>query len=264
MALNVIQKIAKICDSVTKKEKRPFTTAIILAAGKSTRMQNDEISKQMLEIDGVPVVVRSMLAFEGSDYVHEIIVVGTKDELSVYKDFKRIYNITKLKTAVEGGDCRAKSAEHGFLRISPKAKFVAIHDAARCLITTKDIDRTIKEAQRYGAAIAAKKATDTVKIADKFGFVKETPERSLSWHAQTPQVFKKTIYDISLAKTDKLDDKITDDAMMVERAGFHIKLVECKSENIKITKPEDLAVAADILTKQYQESISEEATEESA
>lgn len=252
MAIQVIQKIAKICDSITKKEKRPYTVAMILAAGKSTRMQNDEISKQMMMLDGVPVIVRTMLAFEGSDYIDEILVVATKEELFEYKTLKKAYNITKLKTAVEGGDCRAQSAAHGFARLPKQCKFVAIHDGARCLITPEDIERAVKEAHRYGAAIAAKKATDTVKIADKFGFVKETPERSSVWLAQTPQVFKKSLYEVSLSKAEKLDEKITDDAMLAANAGFHIKLVECKNENIKITTPDDLLIASRILEQRSQ------------
>ena len=246
MAIQVIQKIAELCDSITKKEKRPYTVAVILAAGKSTRMQNEATTKQMMALEGVPIIVRTMLAFESSDYVNEIIVVATKEELSVYKSFKKTYNITKLKTAVEGGECRAESASHGFARLPKQCKFVVFHDGARCLTTVEDIDRVIKEAQRYGAAIAAKKATDTVKIADKFGFVKETPERASVWLAQTPQVFKKSLYEVSLIKAEKLNEKVTDDAMLAENAGFHVKLVECRSENIKITTPEDIRIAESI------------------
>ena len=257
MAIQVIQKIAAICDLITKKEekdkqKHPYTVAIILAAGKSTRMGNDDVSKQMMMLDGVPVIVRTMLAFEKSQYIQEIMIVATKEELSMYRTFKKTYNITKLKLAVEGGDCRAQSALHGFDNLPKQCKFVAIHDGARCLITTEDIDRTVKEAQLNGAAIAAKKTTDTVKVADKFGFVKETPARVSVWLAQTPQVFKKSLYEVSIIKAEKLDEKVTDDAMLVESAGFHIKLVACKNDNIKITTPDDLFTAAHILEKRIE------------
>ncbi len=258
MAIQVIEKIAAICDSITKKDnkkenkKHPYTVAVILAAGKSTRMESADTSKQMMLLDGVPVVVRTMLAFEGSQYIQEIMVVATKEELPIYKTFKKTYNITKLKLAVEGGDCRAQSALHGFDNLPKQCKFVAFHDGARCLITTEDIDRTVKEAQLYGAAIAAKKATDTVKIADNFGFIKENPPRDTVWLAQTPQVFKKSLYDVALTKTEKLNDKITDDATLVASAGFHIKLVACKNENIKITTPDDLFTASHILETRIQ------------
>ena len=133
-------------------------------------------------------------------------------------------------------------------------KLLRLYDMARQGegITTEDIDRTVKEAQLYGAAIAAKKTTDTVKVADKFGFIKETPARDSVWLAQTPQVFKKSLYEVSIIKAEKLDEKVTDDAMLVESAGFHIKLVACKNDNIKITTPDDLFTAAHILEKRIE------------
>ena len=92
MAFHVIQKIEKICNQITKKDtkvKKPFTVAVILAAGKSERMQNPEQTKQMMKIDGIPTVVRSILAFEACSYIDEIIVVGLKEELQLYRDFKK-------------------------------------------------------------------------------------------------------------------------------------------------------------------------------
>ena len=252
MALNVIQKFAKICSGFTNTVKQPHTAAIVLAAGKGMRMESEEISKQMMEIDDIPIVVRSLLAFEKSKHIHEIIVVGTKEELPIYKTFKKVYNISKLKVAVEGGSCRAISASHGFEQVSKQCDFVAIHDAARCLITSDDIDHVIKEAYKYGAAIAAKKSTDTVKVADKDGFVEETPDRSLLWLAQTPQVFKKTLYKVALAKAEALDETVTDDAMLAENAGFKVKIAECKDENIKITVLNDIHIAKKILEQRAQ------------
>ena len=205
-----------------------------------------------MEINEIPIVVRSLIAFEQSECIQEIIVVGTKEELPIYKTFKRMYNLTKLKTAVEGGDCRAKSASHGFAMVPKKCAFVAIHDAARCLITARDIDRVAKEAYHSGAAIASKKVTDTVKVADKHGFVKETSDRSLLWLAQTPQIFKKSVYEVSLAKMGDLDEKITDDAMMAENAGFRVKLVECKDDNIKITTADDIFLAEKIIANRIK------------
>ena len=93
------------------------------------------------------------------------------------------------------------------------------------------------------------KRTDTVKKADENGFVTETIDRSLLWLAQTPQVFKKSVYEVSVSSAEKIDEKITDDAMLAELAGFHVKLVECMNENIKITNTSDLAIARDILMK---------------
>lgn len=252
MASNVIQKIAKICNQITKKDEkpqRPYTVGIILAAGKGERMQNPEKTKQMMEIDGIPIVVRSLLAFEACPCIDEIMVVGVKEELPLYREFKKIYGITKLKKAIQGCDCRAQSAERGFLSLPEQCEYLAFHDAARCLITPKDIEKVIRAGYRYGAAIAAKKATDTIKIANKDKFIESTPDRAMVWLAQTPQAFKKSLYEVALAKAEKLDEKVTDDAMLAENAGFHVRLVKCDSENFKITTPDDIAMAENTLRK---------------
>lgn len=255
MDFHIIQKIEKICNRITTektKSPKPYTVAIVLAAGKGSRMQNPEKTKQMMELGGIPIVVRSLLAFEACPCIDEIMVVGVKEELHIYKDFKKTYSITKLKKAIQGCDCRAQSAAKGFLSLPPEAEYLLFHDAARCLITPKDIERVVKSAYRYGAAIAAKKATDTIKIANRNKFIELTPERAMVWLAQTPQVFKKSIYEVALAKADRLDEKITDDAMLAENAGFHVRLVQCDDENFKITTPDDIEMAENTLRKRNE------------
>ncbi len=253
MSIKLIQKIGKTGFRLLKKGKRPFTSAIILAAGKGTRMKSEGITKQLMEINDMPIVVHTLLAFQKSRYIDEIVIVGAENELMIYKEFKRTYKISKLKMAVGGGSCRAVSAKHGFLSISKEAKFIAVHDAARCLITTEDIDRVIKEAYRTGAVIAAKKVVDTVKKIDKHGFITETIDRDSLWRAQTPQAFKRSVYEVALAKAGDLDATITDDAMLVSNAGFRIKVVECMNENDKVTTPEDLPIAQMILEKRRKQ-----------
>ena len=252
MPKKLFKSIGNACFHMLKKDKRPFTSAIILAAGKGERMKSEGVSKQMMDLEGKPVVVHTLLAFQRSRLVDEIIVVGAEHELEIYKELKRTYRLPKLKLAVGGGDCRAVSAQHGFLSVSKESKFVLIHDAARCLIATEDINRTIKEAYRFGASIAAKKATDTVKKVDSHGFITETVDRSSLWLAQTPQVFKRSIYEVALAKTATLDASVTDDAMLVSAAGFRVKVVECRHENIKITTQDDLPIARMILDKRRE------------
>ncbi len=250
MALHVIQNIAKICEKTTaKKDPKPYTVAIVLAAGQSARMQNDTKTKQMIEIDGIPVVVRSLLAFEACPCVDAIFVVGLKEELSTYSEFKKIYGITKLKKAIPGGECRAQSAEKGFFHLPKECEYVVFHDAARCLVSPKDVERVIRGGYRYGAAIAAKPATDTVKIANKDKYIESTPVRAAVWLAQTPQAFKKSLYEVALANAEKLDESVTDDAMLAENAGFHVKLIKCEDENIKITTSDDIFFAEYILEK---------------
>jgi len=246
----MIQTIAKACDRITQeKEKKPYTVAIVLAGGRGTRMQAGDQTKQMMEIDGIPMVVRTLLAFEACKYIDAIFVVGLKEELPIYSEYKKRYGITKLQKAIRGGECRAQSAEKGFFALPQECEYVAFHDAARCLINPKDIEHLVRAGYRYGAAIAAKKATDTVKIANKDKFIESTPDRSTLWLAQTPQVFKKSLYEVALAQAEKLDETVTDDAMLAENAGFHVRLVQCDSENIKVTTPEDIVYAENILHK---------------
>ena len=216
-------------------------------------MKSDGVSKQLMEIENMPVVVHTLRAFQKSRMIDEILVVGAESELELYKEFKKEYRIGKLKMAVGGGTCRASSAQHGFLSVSENCDFVVIHDAARCLITTEDIDRVVKEVYRTGAVLAAKKATDTIKKVDSHGFVTETVDRSSLWLAQTPQAFKHSVYEVAIAKAGSLDETITDDAMLVSNAGFRVKVVECLHENMKITTQEDLAVAKIILEKRRQQ-----------
>ena len=261
MSTKIIKKFGKVCFHLLKKDKRPFTSAIVLAAGKGERMKSEGLSKQLMEIEGKPVVVHTLLAFQKSRHVDEIIVVGAENELELYKEFKRIYKISKLKMAVGGGSCRAISAQHGFLSVAKECGTILIHDAARCLIMTEDIDRIIKETYRTGAAIAAKKATDTIKKTDSHGFITETVDRSSLWLAQTPQAFKKSVYEVALAKAPALDANVTDDAMLVSNAGFRVKVVECRNENIKITTPEDIPIATMILEKRRQQKENKKGTD---
>lgn len=254
LKFHIIKKIEKICSLISCRGRNRFTSAIILAAGKSERMNDKSVSKQLMEIDGIPVVIHSALAFQKSEKINEIIVVAAENEIPLYRDFRKKYSLSKLKIVTAGGASRAESAVRGFHNVSKECGFVAIHDAARCLITPGDIDRIVREAYRTGAAIAAKRATDTVKKTDENGFVAETIDRSLLWLAQTPQIFKKSVYEVSVSRAETIDETITDDAMLAERAGFHVKLVECLNENIKITDQRDLAIARDILIKRKAET----------
>ena len=246
-----LQKALNFLVPTTKKPD--FTSAVIVAGGSSTRMGNG-VSKQMLEIGGIPVVVQTLLAFERTPEIDEIIVVAKKDELELYKSFKSTYSITKLKKAVCGGDTRQKSAENGFEAISQKSKYVAIHDGARCLVTPDEISAVCQAAYAYGAATAATPATDTIKVANSAGFIEKTVDRSTVWHAQTPQIFGADLYRaaLAIAKRDKLE--VTDDCSLVEHIEHPIKLVECSRNNLKITSFEDVSRAKIVIRQRNKKN----------
>ena len=223
------------------------TSAIIVAAGSSTRMGGG-ISKQLLSLDNIPVVARTISAFEACEYITEIIVVAKKEEFPHYKEFAKEYGFKKLTKLVSGGATRQESVKNGFSAIDGKSRFVAIHDGARCLITPDQIRDVCRAAYKSGAATAATRSVDSVKLSNgKNLYIDSSADRNRVWLAQTPQVFKTEIYQQALvyAEIDKLE--VTDDNALVENLGCKIKLVECGKENIKITNKADVHLALAIL-----------------
>lgn len=228
--------------SLVRKNK---TAAVIVAAGQSLRMEG--VNKQVAVLCGVPVLVRSLLAFEVASTIDEIVVAARRDDCALVESWAEQYHITKLKSVTSGGDTRAESVRYAFDRISPTTKFVAIHDGARCLITPEAIEKVCRAAYRHNAATAAYRAGDTIKIADRHDFITSTPARHTVWHATTPQVFHADLYRAALA-TVYLPEA-TDDNQLVEKLPVPVKLVDCGRENIKITYPDDLAIAEMLLKK---------------
>lgn len=231
--------------------RRGKTSAIILCAGSSTRFSNE--NKQFAEVLGVPVVLRTVFEFEKSDLIGEIILVTKKEDIDDLKALVCKNGIKKVGCIVVGGNTRQESALRGFKHVSEKSKYVAIHDGARCLVTTEIIESVIKEADRHKAATAAYKVTDTIKLADKDGFVSKTIDRNLVWNVQTPQVFEKKLYNVCAYNAKQKDISATDDCMLVEAAGFKVKLVDTGKENLKITVKDDILLAEYILAKRGEE-----------
>lgn len=216
----------------------PYTSAVILAAGSGTRAGSN-LPKQFVMIDGIPVVIRTLTAFNKCDYVDEIVIVCSKDNEYFLNQSLKEQHFEKAVKVVAGGNSRAESAQNGVKGVSDRTEFVAIHDAVRCNISPIQISQVIFEAYQYNAAIAAIRITDTIKKIDSDGFIIETLDRSNIWRAQTPQVFSKKLYMDALENYKKLDLEITDDASLIEKIYGKIKVVECSEENIKITYPDD-------------------------
>lgn len=233
--------------------KRGKTSAIILCAGSSTRFSDQNENKQFAEVLGVPVILRTVLAFEKSDLIGEIILVTKKDDIDDLKSLVCQNGIKKVSCIVVGGDTRQESALRGFKHVSEKAKLVAIHDGARCLVTSEIIETVIKEADKYKAATAACRVTDTIKLADKEGFISKTIDRNLVWNVQTPQVFEKKLYNVCAYNAQQKGINATDDCMLAEGAGFKVKLVDTGKNNIKITIKDDIKLAEYILSTRGEE-----------
>jgi len=223
-----------------------FNSAVILAAGSGTRFGDDR-AKQFIELEGLPVIVRSAMAFEKSHEIHEIVVVTKEADIDGCRALLMKHGITKLTKVVSGGDTRQESAKRGFDSINPECDYVAIHDAARCLVTTNMIESAIEAAYVSGAAACAVKVTDTLKRTNGNNVITETIERENAWRVQTPQVFLADMYRAASYTAKKENIVATDDCALCERLGFQVRLVDCGQTNIKITYPEDILIAKAIL-----------------
>lgn len=240
------RRIAAVLKAVAgKPDPKYFTSAVIVAAGSSTRMGGG--SKQLAELCGIPVIVHTLRAFESTPCIHEIVVVARKSEIDLYRELIEAYSLTKITAIIAGGKTRQESVRLGLDAVDPKSAYIAISDGARCLLTEEMITRVCRNAYLHGAATAATRATDTVKLERRQAFIESTTDRRRTWQAQTPQVFKTNLY--RAAAYTALESKFegTDDNSLVEEIDYPVKLVDCGRENIKITTPVDLYIAEAIL-----------------
>jgi 2-C-methyl-D-erythritol 4-phosphate cytidylyltransferase len=225
---------------VRKNNGRQDTAALIVAGGKGLRF-GGPVRKQYLLLKGKPIVWWSLQAFEKSPSVRSMILVVPAEDVSRLHTRARTWMFRKLTAIVPGGVTRADSVREG-LRVVPEAcRYVAVHDAVRPLIKPETIEKVIQAARRSKAALAACLSKDTVKLANGDGYIHSTPAREKVWMAQTPQAFE-----IKLLKQAHQNGKsasVTDDAMLVERLGVKVRLVDAPADNMKITTPVDLMIA---------------------
>lgn len=224
--------------------------AIVLAAGSGKRM-NSTVHKQYLALGGKPVLYYSLKAFEESSVSFIILVTGAGEEEYCRREIIEKYGIQKIKQIVTGGKERYHSVYEG-LKAAGGADYVLIHDGARPFVDQGMILRSMEAVREYQACIVGMPVKDTIKIADRDNFTIDTPDRQQLWQIQTPQTFSyKMIYEAYKQMLMVEDDKITDDAMVLERmTGQRVKVIEGSYRNIKITTPEDLIAA-----EAYQKSI---------
>ncbi|MBU0672826.1 MAG: 2-C-methyl-D-erythritol 4-phosphate cytidylyltransferase [Candidatus Margulisbacteria bacterium] len=213
------------------------TVAIITAAGYGRRMGQP---KQFLEIEGKPILARTIAVFEQTKIIDEIIVVVNQEDVERVKKFK----YKKLKQVVAGGKERQDSVYNGLRALPADTEIVAIHDGARPFISPEIIEQSVDEALEVGAVVVGVPVKDTIKKVASSQVV-SSQDRNELWAAQTPQVFKKDI--ILKAYEAQAQAQVTDDAMLVEKLGIPVKMVLGSYQNIKITTPSDLQMAQGIL-----------------
>lgn len=223
-----------------------MNVAIIAAAGQGTRMAGKR-PKQFLQLAGAPIILHTLKAFERCDVIHEIIVVLTPEESNGFLSFTKEHDLRKVAKVVPGGATRAESVLQGLLAVDPATvEIVAVHDAVRPFVSADEIERTVAAAARTGAAILVSTPVDTMKQVSE-GAVVKTLDRTLLRNALTPQCFRYDLLRRAYAAADPADPELTDESSLVERLGVTIAAVEGSPRNIKITKPEDLAIGEAIL-----------------
>ena len=223
------------------------TRAIIVAAGRGERM-GAGVPKAFVEVGGLAMVVRSARAFDGAGSVSGIAVVVPADRVSVTRDLLR--GLTKDVTVVAGGERRQDSVRCGMAALpSGFDGVVLVHDAARPLVDAALIDLVSAAALHAGAAIPVLPVTDTVKRIDD-GIVRGTLDRSALAAAQTPQGFRLALLREAYDAADRDDVVLTDEAMAVERLGRPVRAVLGSARNRKLTTPDDLAWAEDLLRRE--------------
>lgn len=220
--------------------------AIVLAGGSASRMNG--INKQLADLCGIPVVVRSALAFQASDKVSEIILVVPHGEEEQYRTLCLSHGVAKLKAVVSGGASRFLSVKNSLQQVSEECTHIAIHDGARPLITTADIDRVLADAVQYNASIAAAPVTDTIKQCSGSEVV-STPDRSTLYSAQTPQAFERGLYLSCVERLGAAAESLTDDSALLELCGVPVHITPVTACNMKITRPQDLAIAQAVLRR---------------
>ncbi len=213
---------------------------IIVAAGSSTRMQG--INKQFMPILGVPVIVRTLMAFEACSDISKIIVVTARDSILDMQLLCDKYMISKVTAIVEGGKNRHQSVMNGIEQLDNNDTRVLIHDGARPFVETSTISEVSNALNAFDAALCVSKINDTVKKVSSDGTVLSTVDRSMLYSAQTPQGVDVQKYK-SACNTLLNVEELTDDASVMEEAGYTVKAVISSGRNIKITTPDDIAIA---------------------
>ena len=247
----VLKGIAKLVTFKNGYPEGAFNSAVIVAAGNGVRA-GGEIPKQFREVGGIPVIARTVNVFEQCKFINEIVIVAREGDENIFAEYEQKYGWKKLLRIVTGKATRQESVFEGFKAISDSSDYVYIHDGVRCLITPELIEKVGEQACLNGCAIAAAKASDSIKISDKGDIISDSPDRSTVWQAQTPQVFRTDIYRASADTALQSGYSASDDSMLAEKAGFPVKLVDCGHENMKITNPYDFAIAEAILKLREQ------------
>ena len=219
-------------------------TAIIVAAGAGRRIGGD-VSKTYLPIAGRPLVLRTLDRIFSAKSVEKVVLVVAADELErcgalVRGDSKLRERPCLLQT---GGQTRQQSAKRGLEKVGAETDIVILHDGARPFVSAGLIDRSVEAAAQKGAVVVGLPARDTIKVVGGDRLIQTTPDRSSLWEIQTPQVFQRELIVAAHEQAERDGVEVMDDAMVVERFGRPVYVLEGERTNFKITLPEDIWLA---------------------
>ncbi len=223
--------------------------AIIVAAGISSRMGGSD--KIFAPLDGEPLLAKTVAPFEQSPLIDDVVIVLAQRNLGQGQQLAREQGWRKIIAVCAGGARRQDSVKEGLIRLT-NCQWVMIHDGARPCLDSSLLERGLAAARECGAAIACVPVRDTIKIVSPGGTVQQTPARQSIWAAQTPQVFR---YDIIAEAYNQADADATDDSSLVEHMGYKVEVFMGSYQNIKVTTPDDLAIASYFLQSDRNESM---------
>lgn len=239
-----LSDLLRKAQSVKQKLEHPYTAAVIVAAGSATRMGG--VDKIFAPIAKLPVICRTLAAFNNHPAIDEIVVVTRPDVMERMSRVCVAYE--KVHIVVSGGASRTESVQKGLAAVSEGTQLVAVHDGARPLVPAEVITKAVAKAAKFGAAAPAIPVKDTIKVSES-GAVDATPRRETLFAVQTPQVFDADLLRGALQNALEKGIPLTDDCSAVEALGMSVQLTEGSEENIKITTPLDLELAEAIVAR---------------
>ncbi len=222
-------------------------SVLIPAAGQGKRMESS-VKKPYLMLAEKPILSHTIDRFEQNTVIDEIyVIVDEADFITCHKNILKPFGYRKVQELVPGGETRQVSVFNGLGKLSDDVDFVIIHDGVRPFINDKIIFECLEATAEWGAAVSAVPVKETIKIANEECFIVDTPKRDRLWRVQTPQVFRRSLLVEAHKKAVQDGIDAPDDAVLVEKLGFPVKLVMGSYKNVKLTTPEDLRIAETLL-----------------
>jgi 2-C-methyl-D-erythritol 4-phosphate cytidylyltransferase len=222
--------------------------SVIIPAGGVGKRFGGDMPKQYLELDGIPIIIRTLLCFEKCEAITNIIIAANHKWIEYLRDNVNDHKITKVQDIVVGGRERLNSIDNALKsKYITDSDIILVHDAVRPFASNQLINNVIITTERYGAAIPGLNPNETIKSADNYNTVQSTLDRTKLWSIQTPQGFNRSVLIKAYKYAVKNNIFGTDDSSLVEQIGQKVKIIPGEQQNIKITTPFDMTIASEIL-----------------